>query len=157
MEHRREKNIVVSYLSTALVRLAEQHGFIQADLSRQTGLSRAHISRLCGGEAKDLSDQNFGDVLKVFAADPRAQAELIVARCLDAREGGVASAPTAAALVEIKVRGQSPTERTDPELPEQVHLSRETEKAFAWLRRQCPVNPDLEQHLVGYARMLGMK
>jgi transcriptional regulator with XRE-family HTH domain len=147
----------MSYLGTALTRLTEQHGLIQADLSRKTGLSRAHISRVCNGEAKDLSDEHFGSVLKVFASNPRSQAELIVARCMDAKEGGVAAAPSAAALVEIRVRGQTPTAPPESESPEHIHLSRETEKAFTWLRSQCPVNPDLEKHLVGYARMLGMK
>ncbi len=147
----------MSYLGTALTRLTEQHGLIQADLSRKTGLSRAHISRVCNGEAKDLSDEHFGAVLKVFGSDPRAQAELIAARCMDAREGGGASAPSAAALVEIRVRGHTPTAPAEPALPEHIHLRRETEKAFQWLRSQCPVNPDLEKHLVGYARMLGMK
>ena len=157
MEHRRQTNIVVSYLGTALTRWSEQHGFIQADLSRKTGLSRAHISRVCNGEAKDLADEHFGAVLKVYASDPCAQAELIAARCLDTRAGGGAAAPSAAALVEIRVRDHTPAAPAASGLSEHVHLSRETEKAFAWLRSQCPVNPDLEQHLVGYARMLGMK
>lgn len=141
----------MSYLSNALVRVAEQHRLIQADLARHTGLSRAHISRVFSGESKDLSDLHFGAMLKVFAADPRAQAELVVARCMDARtEDG-------AGLVEIRARNQSPAADTHPELPEHIHLSRETEKAFAWLRAQCPLNPELEKHLVGYARMLGMR
>jgi len=147
----------MSYLGTALTRLTEQHGLIQADLSRKTGLSRAHISRVCNGEAKDLSDEHFGSVLKVFAGNPRSQAELIVARCMDARVG------PGSEFVEISIKKPADTPNSElrtprsPELPEHIHLSRETEKAFAWLRSQCPINPDLEKHLVGYARMLGMK
>ncbi len=38
----------------------------------------------------------------------------------------------------------------------EVHLSQETERAFAWLRSQCPLNPDLEKHLVGYAKLTGI-
>jgi transcriptional regulator with XRE-family HTH domain len=146
----------MSYLGTALTRMSEQHGLIQADLHRKTGLSRAHISRVCSGEAQDLSPEHFGAVLKVFAGDPRAQAELIRARCMDAREEGAAAAPAATALVEIRVRDQAPP-KGEPGYPEQIHLSRETEKAFAWLRSQCPINSHLEKHLVGYARMLGME
>ena len=33
----------------------------------------------------------------------------------------------------------------------------ETERAFAWLRSQCPVNADLEKHLVAYAKLMGMR
>jgi hypothetical protein len=36
-------------------------------------------------------------------------------------------------------------------------LAHETERAFEWLRSQCPINPELETHLVGYARLTGMK
>ena len=41
------------------------------------------------------------------------------------------------------------------EFPE-VELSHETERAVAWLRSQCPVNPELEKHLVGYAKLTGL-
>ena len=153
----------MSYLSSTLVRVAEQHGLIQADISRQSGLSRAHISRVYSGESKDLSDDHFVAVLKVFSADARAQAELVVARCMDARQGAIAAGTPGADLVEIRIRPGAPSsphqgETADVRRAEQqIHLSKETEKAFAWLRSQCPVNPELEKHLVGYARMLGMK
>jgi hypothetical protein len=67
-------------------------------------------------------------------------------------KAGAADTP-GAELVEIKVKGAVPAGK--PEF-EEVHLSHET-GAFAWLRSQCPVNPDLEKHLVGYARLTGMK
>ena len=35
-------------------------------------------------------------------------------------------------------------------------LQRQLERRHTWLS-QCPLNPDLEQHLVGYARLMGMK
>jgi hypothetical protein len=58
--------------------------------------------------------------------------------------------------VDIQIKNTGKPEKREIELP-QVHLSSETEKAFLWLRSQCPLNPDLEQHLVGYARLTGMK
>jgi hypothetical protein len=93
-------------------------------------------------------------LLKIF--DQLAQAELIAARCHDAKAG--AAGTPGADLVEIKVKAppgkQAPaSENIGP----QVQLAQETERAFAWLRSQCPVNPDLEKHLVGYARLTGMK
>jgi len=128
----------------------------QSDLARQSGISRSYISRLFSSESHELSDQNFIAILKVFAADPLAQAELIAARCMDARVG------PSAELVDISVK--KPAGAPRPALPApdsaefpQVELPRETEKAFAWLRGQCPINPELEKHLVGYAKMLGMK
>jgi hypothetical protein len=39
----------------------------------------------------------------------------------------------------------------------QVQLAQETERAFAFLRSHCPINSDLEKHLVGYAHLMGMK
>jgi transcriptional regulator with XRE-family HTH domain len=166
----------VSYLRVALQRETEQRGLNQAELARRAGLSRSYISRLMSGENADLSDQNFVAILKVFSSDPRAQAELVGARCMDVRIG------PGSELVEILIKALSrnqkplslalspdgaretagrPGEGTYPvgasvRMPE-VHLSQETERAFAWLRSQCPINADLEKHLVGYAKLTGMK
>jgi len=149
-------NIRMSYFGVALQRQAERHHLSQSDVARQCGLSRSFISRVISGESRDLSDQNVAAILKVFAADLHTQAELIAARCMDAREVARAAGTPAADLVEISIKHGVKPEKNEVELP-QVHLSSETEKAFAWLRSQCPINPDLQQHLVGYARLTGMK
>jgi transcriptional regulator with XRE-family HTH domain len=144
----------MSYFSIALQRQTEQRHLNQSDLAKASGLSKSYISRLFSGASHDLSDENFGGVLKIFSANQLAQAELIAARCLDAR---VAAAGTPGAeLVEIKIQDAASAEKPESGLP-QLHLSQETERAFAWLRSQCPLNPDLEKHLVGYARLMGMK
>ena len=140
----------MSYLSIALQRQAERRQLNQSELARECGLSKSYISRLFNGESHELSDQNFIAILRIFSADQLAQAELVAARCMDARVGPGAD------LVEIKVKNVGPAEKRENEFP-QIHLSQETERAFAWLRSQCPVNPDLEKHLVGYARLTGMK
>lgn len=140
----------MSYLSIALQRQIERRRMNQSELARGAGLSKSHISRLFNGESHDLSDENFVAILKTFSADPLSQAELIAARCMDARVGPGAD------LVEIRVKGAGQADKRETE-PPQVHLSQETERAFAWLRSQCPLNPDLEQHLTGYARLMGMK
>ena len=89
--------------------------------------------------------------LLVQTVTGRTMAELIAARCMDARVG------PGAELVEISVKGHAPTKgEKQKEFPD-VELSHETERAFAWLRSQCPVNPDLEKHLVGYAKLMGMR
>jgi hypothetical protein len=140
----------MSYLSIALQRQTERHRLNQSAVARGSGLSKSYISRLFSGEAHELSDPNFTSILGLFSADSHAQAELIAARCMDARVG------PGAELVEVKVKGPAPGERREPESP-QVPLSQETERAFAWLRSQCPLNPELERHLVGYAKLTGMK
>jgi transcriptional regulator with XRE-family HTH domain len=142
----------MSYLSITLQRQAERRQLNQSDVARGCGLSRSYISRLFSGDSHELSDQNFTSILKIFSADQLAQAELVAARCMDAKAG--ADGSPGADLVEIKVRGAAPADK--PEF-EPVHLSQETERAFAWLRSQCPLNPELEKHLVGYARLTGMK
>lgn len=141
----------MSYLSIALQRRIERRQMNQSDLAKQSGISKSYISRLFSGVATELSDENFVALLKVFAADPAAQAELVAARCMDVRTG------PGAELVEISVKGRAPAKsEKQKEFPE-VELSHETERAFAWLRSQCPVNPELEKHLVGYAKLTGMK
>ena len=140
----------MSYLSIALQRQIERRRMNQTELARGAALSKSHISRLFNGESHDLSDDNFIAILKTFSADPLAQAELIAARCMDSRVGPGAD------LVEIRVKGAGQADKREID-PPQVHLSQETERAFAWLRSQCPLNPDLEQHLTGYARLMGMK
>ncbi len=146
----------MSYFSTALNRWSERCRLSQADIARAAGLSRSHISRLCGGEEYNLADNHFAAVVRAFGRDPRAQAELVAARCMDVRVG------PGSEHVEIKVTlpvappssgAGGPRASVFPE----VELSHETERAFAWLRGQCPLNPDLEKHLVGYARLTGMK
>ena len=144
----------MSYLSIALQRQTERRQLNQSDIARAANLSRSYISRLFSGESHELSDQNFATLLQIFAADPLAQAELIAARCQDAKTAAVGT--PGADLVEIRVRTDRPAEKRAMELP-QVHLSAETEKAFAWLRSQCPLNPELDKHLVGFARLTGMK
>lgn len=140
----------MSYLSVALQRRIERRQLTQSDVAKLSGISKSYISRLFSGEFHELSDANFTALLKVFSADPQAQAEIIAARCMDARVG------PGSEWVEIMVKksGVSPTaSRLAPE----IELSAETERAFAWLRSQCPLNPDLEKHLVGYAKLTGMK
>ena len=144
----------MSYLSIALQRQTERRQLNQSELARGCGLSKSYISRLFNGESHELSDQNFIALLTIFSADQLAQAELVAARCMDAKAG--AAGTPGADLVEIKVKVAGPAEKREVEFP-QVHLSQETERAFAWLRSQCPLNPDLEKHLVGYAKLTGMK
>lgn len=143
----------MSYFSTALNRLADRQQLRQADIMRDAGLTRSHVSRIFSGNQKIITDDDFIAILRAFRRDPVAQAELTAARCMDARVG------PAVDQVEITVKASSP--RSDlraprsPEFPD-VELRQETERAFAWLRSQCPVNPDLEKHLVGYAKLTGM-
>ncbi len=142
----------MSYFSTALNRISERNAFKQADIARESGLSRSHVSRLFKGDQKTIYDTDMAAILRVFHRDPREQAELIAARCMDVRTG------PGAELVEITIKGQAKTGRdTSASEFEKVELSHETERAFAWLRSQCPINPDLEKHLLGYARLTGMK
>lgn len=138
----------MSYLSIALTRLSEQSNLTQADIGRLSGLTRSHLSRIFAAEQKAVTDQDFVALLRAFGK--QTQAELVVARCMDARVG------PGSELVDIQIKGGAASDNREVEMPE-IHLSRETERAFAWLRGQCPVNPDLEQHLVGYAHLMGMQ
>ena len=150
----------MSYFSTALQRCAERRQLNQTDLAKRGGMSSSYVSRLFAGESRDLADVHFIGLLNAFATDPAAQAEIIAARCMDIREIARAARTPGSELVEIRVKGVEPgAKKTAPsgsDFPD-VELSHDTERAFAWLRSQCPLNPDLEKHLVGYARMLGMK
>ncbi len=141
----------MSYLSIALQRQAERRHLKQADLARVSGLSSSYVSRLVTGGSHELSDENFTALLKIFAPDTLAQAELVAARCLDARVGPGSD------LVEVRVKTPAKTVQAESDVQEQIHLSPETERAFAFLRAQCPLSSELEKHLVGYARLLGMK
>lgn len=140
----------MSYFSTALKRIAERNELKQADIVRESGLTRSHVSRLFTGDQKQVYDADMAAILRVFRRNPREQAELVAARCMDVRTGPGAD------LVEITIKGDGQRGDSKREIQD-VELSHETERAFAWLRSQCPVNPDLERHLVGYARLTGMK
>jgi len=149
----------MSFLGTALQRISDERGLSQSDVARQSGVSRSYLSRVFGGESQDLSDQHFVAVLKVFAADPKAQAEIIAARCTDVLHPAKAANIAGAALVEIKLHGGKPSDRA--ELVDAPHagiqLTKEAEKTFSWLRSQCPLRPDLQRHLIDTAKLLGMR
>lgn len=147
----------MSYFSIALQRAAESSHKSQTDIGNLSGVSRSFISRLMTGDAAELSDKHFTAILKVFATTPRTQAEIIAARCIDILAVARAANTPGAELVEISIKGHTPAKSAKAQEFPDVELPHETERAFAWLRGQCPVNPDLEKHLVGYARMLGMK
>jgi hypothetical protein len=146
----------MSFLSTALQRRAEIRHLNQTDVAKQSGISRSFVSRLFAGEFTDMSDANFAALLNVFVSDPQAQAEIIAARCMDTVAGAREARIVGAALVDVVVKkpegNANPTATASP-----VQLSGETERAFAWLRSQCPLNHDLERHLVGYAKLMGMR
>src|SRR5262249_21997919 len=109
----------MSYLSIALQRQTERRRITQSDLARSSGLSKSYISRLCAGESRDLSDQNFVAILKSFSADATAQAELVVARCMDAKACAVGL--PGADRVEVTVSDSTPQEKPKFDFPE-VHL-----------------------------------
>src|SRR5262249_53999681 len=138
----------MSYFRVALQREMERRRLTQLELARHSGLSKSYMSRLLSGNHAELSDENFAAILKVFSSDKRAQAEIVAARCMDARTG------PGSELVEISIKTAARAEETPPL---QVPLSQETERAFAWLRSQCPTNADLDRHLVGYGGLMGMK
>jgi transcriptional regulator with XRE-family HTH domain len=141
----------VSYLSSALQRSCERRDITQSELSRRCGVSRSFISRLCSGEVRDLSDENFVAILNVFSGDTAAQAELVAARCMDVRVG------PGSQLVKIEFAAPKRGESASAEPKEaEVQLSHETEEMFRWLRRQCPLSPAMEKHLLGFAKMMGM-
>jgi transcriptional regulator with XRE-family HTH domain len=140
----------MSYFSTALKRIAERNELKQADIVRESGLTRSHVSRLFTGDQKQVYDADMAAILRVFRRNPRDQAELVAARCMDVRTG------PGAELVEITIKSDGQRSEREREIQD-VELSHETERAFAWLRSQCPINADLEKHLVGYARLTGMK
>ena len=142
----------MSFFSTALKRIAERNELRQADIVRESGLTRSHVSRLFKGDQKMVYDIDVSAILRVFRSNPHDQAELVAARCMDVRTGPGAD------LVEITINSEGQAQRSGRERDiQEVELSHETERAFAWLRSQCPINADLEKHLVGYARLTGMK
>jgi hypothetical protein len=140
----------MSYLSTALNRIADKQQIRQADVTRATGLTRSHVSRLFSGGQLILTDTVFITLLRAFAKNPADQAELVAARCEDARVG------PGSASVQITVTRSAPANAEKIKDFKDVQLSHDTERAFAWLRSQCPINPALERHLVGYAELTGM-
>ena len=145
----------MSFFSTALKSRAEGRQLNQADIARLSGVSRSYVSRLIGGESYDMSEENFAGIVNVFA-DPQTQAEIIAARCKDTVEVARAARIPGAELVEIAVRSRDFKASNAVSAEPSVQLSEETERAFAWLRNQCPLNPHLEKHLVSFAKLMGM-
>ena len=147
----------MSFLSTTLQRRAEIRRLNQTEIAKQSGISRSFVSRLFTGEFTDMSDENFTALLNVFVTDPQAQAEIIAARCMDTIAAAREARVPGAALVDIVVKTPEAKISDGTPTAPAVQFSAETEHAFAWLRSQCPLNPDLEKHLVGYAKLMGMK
>ena len=152
----------MSYFSIALQRAAESRRLSQTDIAKLSGVSRSFISRLMSGDSQEIADDNFVALLKVWSTSPQTQAEIIAARMMDILIVARSKEIPGAALVDLAVKKSAAPATAKDRAPSgsdfpEVELSHETERAFAWLRSQCPVNPDLEKHLVGYAKMLGMR
>ena len=139
------------YFAAALSRLADKNGFKQADVARESMLSKSVISRLFNAEQLGVADDDFLKILTAFRRNPEEQAELIAARCMDARIGPGAD------LVDIRVKKPAPGKGERNFGFPDVELSHDGERAFAWLRSQCPLNPALERHLIGFAKLQGLK
>ncbi len=142
----------MSYFSTAITRIAARNQLTQTEIARHAGLTQSHISRVFNGEHRTITNEDFVKLIGAFK-DMRDRAEIIAARCMDVRVGSGAD--------QVKIIVEGPARDTGKgakqnEFPE-IELSHETERAIAYLRSQCPINPDLEKHLLGYARLMGMK
>lgn len=61
----------MSYFSTALKRIAERNELKQADIVRESGLTRSHVSRLFTGDQKAVYDTDMAAILRVFRQNPR--------------------------------------------------------------------------------------
>ena len=57
---------IMSYFSTALKRIAERNEVKQADIVRESGLTRSHVSRLFTGDQKFVYDADMTAILRVF-------------------------------------------------------------------------------------------
>src|SRR3954466_8016107 len=108
----------MSYLSTALTRLAEKYHLKQADIVRQTRLTKSHLSRVFSGDQVSISDDDLVKLLKLFARDRPDQSEIIAARCMDVRVGPGSDG------VEITVRHPAPGALKKTDFPD-VQLSHE--------------------------------
>jgi len=95
----------MSYFSTALKRIAERNELKQADIVRESGLTRSHVSRLFTGDQKAVYDTDMAAILRVFRHNPSDQAELVAARCMDVRTG------PGAELVEITIKSDGQAQR----------------------------------------------
>lgn len=139
----------MSYLGITLQRIAGDNDRSQKLIAENSGISRSTINRIFSGEIKDVADADFAAIASATTQKKQQQAELVAARCDDVRNGPGAD------LVEIVVRGK-PVERKLTEFPE-VKLSREHERALAFLRSQVPLNEALGDVLKNMAVAMGLK
>jgi len=113
-------------------------------------MNKSLVCRLFNGEKLRIADEDFVKVLTAFRRLPEEQAELIAARCMDARVG------PGAELVDIAVKKSAPANGERDFGFTVVELSHDGERAFAWLRGQCVLNVDLERHMIGLAKLRGL-
>lgn len=142
----------MSHLGITIARILEANRKTQKDLAEASGVTRPVISRLISGDQQDMTDENFASLLASITRDQRERAEIIKARCEDARVG------PGSELVEISIKGKKEAKEEGAfGFGEQVKLPYEDERALAFLRSQIPLNPALSDMVRSHARLLGLK
>lgn len=137
----------MSYLGVALERIAKENKRSQKDIAESANMPRSTVNRYFTGLYKEISDNEFAELIAAVTSKPGSRAELVAARCEDVRNGPGAD------LVEITVRGK-PAERKQVN---EVKLGPDHERALAFLRSQIPVNPALGDLVKNMAAAMGMK
>jgi transcriptional regulator with XRE-family HTH domain len=142
----------MSYLGIKLQQVAQENSRSQREIADAAGLTKSHIHRIFSGAQKFVTDEDFAAITSATATSQRERAEIVAARARDVINGPGAD------LVEVTVKGKPPNEKKDA-LAEAaaVKLPHDLERAIAFIRSQVPLNPALQETLLGMARAFGMK
>lgn len=137
----------MSQLSNVLAEILDQNGLRQHDVTKQTGLGVATVSRIFTGEQEFVSVDALDKIISVIAKSDKDRSRIVQARLLDAYDGRYAE------CIKMTLKGGSapPTKVKWP-----IAIDPEVKAAVEYLLRLVPKKPAVGEALVQLARMMGM-
>src|SRR5688572_14322723 len=112
----------MSYLADELKAVADKNGFLQIDVTRKTGMTVAHVSRIFSGRQSFVTLKHLKQIVGAIAKSREDQARIYRARMLDCVPD------EAQELVKVSLRTGGKSERlhlgvsADPEVKRAVEF-----------------------------------
>lgn len=136
----------MSYLSNELTAVSKKNGVRQIEITRRTGLTVGHVSRIFNGVQEFITDSDLDKIIGVIAKTPADRAKIVRARLRDAYKGRYSGL--------VKIVGAPKGNGMDMS---GVTLDPDITKAFEFLYGLVPKNPHVGDSILQLARMMGLR
>lgn len=135
----------MSFLSNELAATADKNGIKQIEITKRTGLTVGHVSRIFNGVQVFVTDSDLDKIISIIARSDPERTKIVRARLLDAYRGRYSKL--------VRISGAPKGE----ELILPASLDPDVKEAFEYLASLVPGNPHVGDSILQLARMMGLK